>query len=212
MDTKLVSQWKLTPQLAERHGISSNVEETIENIREQAVEQFLLQSQTTNPITQLLNQCYQQLTPILAAERWVCLENNIYLDKRAGGFWLMKSFGKYASGKNIDEIETAINQAIADPINEWVIPAVGAARCLCSLKDAPFATVDCQRYSNGYKYEYTGIKLLGDFQYVLYDYNSQTRGAHLDARLSDIYYNEGIALPFTYFDTEALSPRALFIE
>ncbi|MBC5850186.1 molecular chaperone DnaK [Vibrio metschnikovii] len=212
MDTKLVSQWKLAPQLAERHGISSNVEETIENIREQAVEQFLQQSQTTNPITQLLTQCYQQLAPILAAERWVCLENNIYLDKRAGGFWLMKSFGKYASGKNIDDIETAINQVIGDPINDWVIPDEETARCLCSLKDAPFSTVDCQRYSNGYKYEYTGIKLLGDFQYVLCDYNSQTRGAHLDARLSDKYYDEGIALPFTYFNTEDLSPRALFIE
>lgn len=131
MDTKLVSQWKVAPQL---------VAQTLENMLEQAIEQFWQQSQTTNPITELLNQCYQQLAPSLAFERWICLENDIYLDKKAGGFWLMKSFGKYKSEDHIDDIETAINHAIADPINDWVIPSRSVARCLCSLKDAPFST------------------------------------------------------------------------
>ncbi|EII5643090.1 molecular chaperone DnaK [Vibrio cholerae] len=212
MDTKLVSQWKVAPQLATRLGICSNLEQTIENMREQAIEQFLQQSQTTNPITDLLNQCYQQLAQSLAAERWVCLKNYIYLDKKAGGFWLMKSFGKYKSEDHIDDIETAINQVIGDPINDWVIPDEETARCLCSLKDAPFSTAVYTWRSSVLINDFTGIKLLGDFQRVLYEYNSEARAAHLNPRLSDTYYTEGIVLPFTYFDTEDLSPRALFIE
>lgn len=54
--------------------------------------------------------------------------------------------------------------------------------------------------------------MLGDFQQVLYDYNSEARAAHLNPQLSDKYYTEGIVLPFLYFAKEDLSPRALFIE
>ncbi|EKO3678232.1 molecular chaperone DnaK, partial [Vibrio metschnikovii] len=126
MKTKLVSQWKVPPEFAAQLGFESDPVKNAKNLIEQAVELFLEQSQTTNPITQLLNECYHSLEQTLAAERWVCLENEIYFDKKAQGYWLIKknmsNFGKYDRGTELAHIEEDINSVISDPINQWSIP------------------------------------------------------------------------------------------
>lgn len=203
MDTKLVSQWKVAPQLATRLGICSNLEQTIENMREQAIEQFLQQSQTTNPITDLLNQCYQQLAPILAAERWVCLENNIYLDKKAGGFWLMKQydFQKSNTGQALTDVEKNINAIILDPINQWSIPNQSELRCLTGLASAPFSI------TNG--------RPSATFGY-LYSHNNHCVGFDTD---KDYLRNrlglplpEGLPLPFLPYDHNTITNQGLLID
>ncbi|EPM5535451.1 molecular chaperone DnaK [Vibrio cholerae] len=198
MDTKLVSQWKLAPQLAARYGISSNVEETIENMLEQAVEQFLQQSQTTNPITQLLNQCYQQLAPILAAERWVCLAQKIYFDKKAYGYWLKKDydFQFCNSGQSLTDVEKTINAIILDPINQWSIPNQSELRCLTYLGSAPFST-DKSRPSGT--------------PYYLYSHNNQCFGFDTDeSYLKD--YPSGRPLPFLPYDHNTITNQGLLID
>ncbi|WP_217542984.1 molecular chaperone DnaK [Vibrio metschnikovii] len=200
MDTKLVSQWKVAPQLATRLGICSNLEQTLENMREQAIEQFLQQSQTTNPITDLLNQCYQQLAPSLAAERWVCLKNDIYLDKKAGGVWLMKryNFQNHSTGQSLADVEKTINAIILDPINQWSIPNQSELRCLTSLVSAPFSISTDKRRPSG-------------TPYYLYSHNNQCFGFDTDeGYLKD--HPSGRPLPFLPYDHNTITNQGLLID
>ncbi|EKO3584746.1 molecular chaperone DnaK [Vibrio metschnikovii] len=198
MDTKLVSQWKVAPQLATRHGICSNLEQTIENMREQAIEQFLQQSQTTNPITELLNQCYQQLAPSLTEERWVCLAQEIYFDKQANGYWLMKryDFQNHNTGQKLIDVEKDINALILDPINQWSIPSKTKLRCLTSLASAPFS-ITKGRPSATYSY--------------LYRHNNQCIGFDTDEGcFSD--RKVGFPLPFLPYDHNTITNQGLLVD
>ncbi|WP_217543761.1 molecular chaperone DnaK [Vibrio metschnikovii] len=198
MDTKLVSQWKVAPQLATRLGICSNLEQTIENMREQAIEQFLQQSQTTNPITELLNQCYQQLAPSLAAKRWVCLVQDIYFDKQANGYWLMKryDFQNHNTGQKLTGVEKTINALILDPINQWSIPSKTKLRCLTSLASAPFSITNGRPSATCY---------------YLYSHNNHCVGFDTDVSyLQD--YPEGRPLPFLPYDHNTITNQGLLVD
>ncbi|EKO3923761.1 molecular chaperone DnaK [Vibrio metschnikovii] len=199
MDTKLVSQWKLAPQLAAGLDIFNNLEQTIENMREQAVDQFLQQSQTTNPITQLLNQCYQQLAPILAAERWVCLAQEIYFDKQAKGYWLMNEydFQNYSTGEKLTDVEKTINAIILDPINQWSIPNQSKLRCLTRLASTPFA-INAGRPAKT--------------AYYLYSQNNQCVSFDTDAGYLKDSSSGGQPLPFLPYDQNTITNPGLLVD
>ncbi|WP_217515569.1 molecular chaperone DnaK [Vibrio metschnikovii] len=198
MDTKLVSQWKVAPQLASRLGICSNLEQTIENMREQAIEQFLQQSQTTNPITELLNQCYHLLAPILAAKRWVCLVQDIYFDKQANGYWLMKryDFQNHNTGQKLTGVEKSINAIILDPINQWSIPNQSKLRCLTGLASAPFSITNGRPSATCY---------------YLYRHNNRCVGFNTNnTGLTD--GSLGFPLPFLPYDHNTITNQGLLVD
>ncbi|WP_217535882.1 molecular chaperone DnaK [Vibrio metschnikovii] len=193
MDTKLVSQWKVAPQLA-----NIFLEQTLDNMLEQAIEQFLQQSQSTNPITELLNQCYQQLAPSLAAKRWVCLVQDIYFDKQANGYWLMKryDFQNHNTGQKLTGVEKSINAIIFDPINQWSIPNQSELRCLTGLASAPFSITYGRPLS---------------WAYYLYSHNNKCVGFDTDeGYLKDC--SEGRPLPFLPYDHNTITNQGLLVD
>ncbi|EGR1275471.1 molecular chaperone DnaK, partial [Vibrio parahaemolyticus] len=126
MNTKLVSQWGLTPELSEKLGLFDETDRTFQAILKRDIELFLKKAKSFSPILELLNRCYKSVQNEMSAERWVSLDNDIYFDKSVLGFWFIKSepscFKDYDAGIELSYVEDDINNIILDPINKWSIP------------------------------------------------------------------------------------------
>ena len=144
MKTKLVSQWKLSPEQAMQLGIDRDPVKTVQNLLEKAVDDFINGRNSSNPIVALLNTCYGLAEQRLETERWLNVGKDIYYDKKVNGYWLIKndtdSFSLYGAGTLISQIDDEINKTIQDPINTWSIPSLKNLLCLTNLSNAPFPT------------------------------------------------------------------------
>ncbi|EGQ9818810.1 molecular chaperone DnaK [Vibrio parahaemolyticus] len=200
MNTKLVSQWGLTPELSEKLGLFDETDRTFQAILKRDIELFLKKAKSFSPILELLNRCYKSVQNDMSAERWVSLDNEIYFDKSVLGFWFIKSepscFKNYDAGTELSYVEDDINNIILDPINEWSIPNKEELLSLTTLSSVPFETC------NGRPYKYNR---------ALYDLNDHVSGFLCDHnKLNECAF--GMPIPFLSSDVKAMTNRELFIE
>ncbi|HHX8502041.1 molecular chaperone DnaK [Vibrio alginolyticus] len=200
MNTKLVSQWGLTPELSEKLGLFDETDRTFQAILKRDIELFLKKAKSFSPILELLNRCYKSVQNEMSAERWVSLDNDIYFDKSVLGFWFIKSepsfFKDYDAGTELSYVEDDINNIILDPINEWSIPNKEELLSLTTLSSVPFETF------NGRPYQYNR---------ALYDLNDHVSGFLCDHnKLHECAF--GMPIPFLSSDVKAMTNRELFIE
>lgn len=98
---------------------------------------------------------YKIVEPLISNRRWLACVDGIYLDKNAGGYWLIEDDMSYIdhvhSGGSLNEVNLYINSCLEDPINNWMLPSESQLRCLYSLSEAPF-TIKANRpkYSDFY--------------------------------------------------------------
>ncbi|HCM1286710.1 TPA: molecular chaperone DnaK [Vibrio parahaemolyticus] len=200
MNTKLVSQWGLTPELSEKLGLFDETDRTFQAILKRDIELFQKKAKSFSPVLELLNRCYKSVQNDMSAERWVSLDNDIYFDKSVLGFWFIKSepscFKDYDAGTELSYVEDDINNIILDPINEWSIPNKEELLSLTTLSSVPFETF------NGRPYKYNR---------ALYDLNDHVSGFLCDHnKLNECAF--GMPIPFLSSDVKAMTNRELFIE
>ncbi|MGL5484805.1 MAG: hypothetical protein ACRDC6_00740, partial [Shewanella sp.] len=200
MKTKLVSQWKLSPEQAMQLGIDRDPVKTVQNLLEKAVDDFINGRNSSNPIVALLNTCYGLAEQRLETERWISIRNNVYYDKKANGFWRIKydpdRFKSYSSGTSISQIENDINKIIQDPINTWSIPSKKDLLCLTNLSNSPFDT------SNGRPW--------GSSVYLYNKDNNQCSGLYLDPRTFNDF-SSGYTIPFIPCKCKNTSKKGMLI-
>ncbi|OOF08151.1 molecular chaperone DnaK [Salinivibrio sp. PR5] len=180
--------------------MSDNQKENYDALLVDAIDCFLNNQEATNSIASLLNTGFSKIESLLAAERWVCLDRNIFFDKKAKGFWMLSSELKeldiIESGTELSFVEEEIQKKINDPLNEWSIPNKEELLCLTRLTHVPFNTV------NG-RPQVTSA-------YCLYDNMDKCQGFDTDEgylRVSD----SGEIVPFLPYEKSDVSARSLFI-
>ncbi|MDF2154516.1 molecular chaperone DnaK [Vibrio sp. CAU 1672] len=203
MSTKLTSEWKVPSDYMHTMGMSANQEETIEQLIQQDIELFLHdvnQSAYNSDLLSLLNTCFTSLLSHLNTQRWVQLAGDIYFDKKAKGYWLIKDqerlYGHYDSGEELSYVEEDLNNKIGDKLNEWSIPNKSELLCLTNLSGAPFKTFNKRPIATCY---------------YLYDLKDQVQAFDTDQDYLDDA-NSGSVIPFLPLDTNDISARSLFID
>ncbi|HHI5005813.1 TPA: molecular chaperone DnaK, partial [Vibrio parahaemolyticus] len=168
------------------------------------VELFINGSSEKGLILDMLNSVYKIVEPLISNRRWLTCVDGIYLDKNAGGYWLIEDDMSYIdhvqSGGSLNEVNLYINSCLEDPINNWMLPSESQLRCLYSLSEAPF-TIKANRP----KYS--------DF-YLCSDGGNSTFRHDLDSGRWG--RNGGSGFPIPFFPSSTLSKKqndkALFIE
>ncbi|TOO19353.1 hypothetical protein CGH40_24625, partial [Vibrio parahaemolyticus] len=101
------------------------------------VELFINGSSEKGLILDMLNSVYKIVEPLISNRRWLACVDGIYLDKNAGGYWLIEDDMSYIdhvqSGGSLNEVNLYINSCLEDPINNWMLPSESQLRCLYSL-------------------------------------------------------------------------------
>ena len=122
MNTKLVSQWKISPKEAEKIGLFSDPKKIFSQLLQKDIDLFIAGKKSNSPVQVLLHRCFNLFSAEISTKRWVICENNIYFDKKAGGFWLIKNdmsfFKKYSTVSDLKNIENEIIVAISDEFNK----------------------------------------------------------------------------------------------
>lgn len=230
MNTKLVSQWKISPKEAEKIGLFSDPKKIFSQLLQKDIDLFIAGKKSNSPVQVLLHRCFNLFSAEISTKRWVICENNIYFDKKAGGFWLIKNdmsfFKKYSTGSDLKNIENEINGAISDEFNKWSIPQKKQLLLLTNLENCPFKISEGRpSYYNIYIYGFQGkSQLFGADRKYLYDINNNENyiNNNSDNRfitvsnsfINDYYSNKknGFPIPFLSFDTNNISDKSLFIE
>lgn len=151
MDTKLVSQIKIKSNENSLESEKAPEIEEVEKLIAKDIRDFLYnhEESTERFYLKLLNECFSKIRPRLEnTKRWLKLTNNIFLDKRAKGYWVLDEGNQsgchqdYSSSHNLNEVVNELNKKLADPINNWQIPTIEELKKLTKLKesDTPFAT------------------------------------------------------------------------
>ncbi|HBC3948707.1 TPA: molecular chaperone DnaK [Vibrio parahaemolyticus] len=204
MKTKLVNSWCLDNEIAEAKPLILNRIDLLNSFYAREVELFINGSSEKGLILDLLNSVYKIVEPLISNRRWLACVDGIYLDKNAGGYWLIEDDMSYIdhvhSGGSLNEVNLYINSCLEDPINNWMLPSESQLRCLYSLSEAPF-TIKANRP----KYS--------DF-YLCSDGGNSTFRHDLDSGRWG--RNGGSGFPIPFFPSSTLSKKqndkALFIE
>ncbi|OOE66950.1 molecular chaperone DnaK [Salinivibrio sp. IB282] len=200
MNTKLVSEWKLPKALATKLNITNNQQENYDALLIDAVDCFLSNRKATNSIASLLYTGFSKVESLLAAERWVCLDRDIFFDKKAKGFWMLTSelddLDRIDSGTELSFVEEEIQKNFSDPLNEWSIPDKEELLCLTRLSHVPFKVLKGRP------------RVTGDI--CLYGNMDKCQAFDTD----DDQLREGGAgkiVPFLAYEKSDVSARSLFI-
>ncbi len=205
MTTKIVTEWVMPKNEAEKLGLNSNFESACDALIIADIQQFLSSeqpSQAGGELFDLLTDEYQKVSNILRNERWVSLTNTIYFDKKAGGCWLIYTnseaefYKQFNTGTDLSQVEQHINDAIKDPINQWEIPSKTQLLAITGLSEAPFLLKNKRPLVSGYK--------------ILYSINNKVEGIDCDHNCFTLT-TEARGLPFLSLSENTASPKALLI-
>ncbi|HIF9072560.1 molecular chaperone DnaK [Photobacterium damselae] len=155
MDTKLVNRWCLDNEIVGTESLPLNRMDVLKRLYEREVELFVNGSSEEGLILSMLNCVYKIAESQINTSRWLSCTDGIFLDKKAGGYWLieddMSYIGNVQSGGSLNEVNKHINYCLADPINDWMLPSEVQLKWLYGLDDAPFAiTNDRPKYCDFY--------------------------------------------------------------
>lgn len=144
MNTKLVSEWKLSKETIEQIGLESELNEKLEKKLNYHIDLFIRSRNDGTEIGYALNNCYASLMPndTYGSEsvRWLCFQDNIYFDKNRKVFWLCKDVECSVEVGNSDSennLEQELNKKINDTINWWNIPDKSHLQSLLSSTVRP---------------------------------------------------------------------------
>ena len=210
MDTKIVTQWTLSNQNAERIGVEASTEKMfmyLEETIQKEIDAFVNNVTDTNddrPLVNTLNSCFNEVESNFNSDRWVCFEDDIYFDKHAKGFWMLsedkvRAFNKdstFSSGESYNDVIEIINCELHDEFNEWAVPVLSSLKKLTGLSNTPFTIINGRYHLSAYN---------------LYRVNDTVRGFDCDADyLKDS--GEGYCLPYLpQLEITTLGSKGLFI-
>ncbi|OLQ70049.1 molecular chaperone DnaK [Photobacterium proteolyticum] len=210
MSTKLVSEWKITEEQARDYGINISFETASNEFIEKNVILFLEGKSTSGrklPFLDLLNNTFQMVSDQLDSQRWLTLTNEIYLDKKAKGCWMLKSNNNskihrsFSSGESVRDVRSHINKSINDKINQWDLPTYKQLICMTNLgKTVPF---------NKFSLSYGRISLS---RYSLYIKGNKVQSYDCDNDVLQDVSTNGVSFPFLKLSNNTLSGRSLFVE
>ncbi|WP_318471041.1 Hsp70 family protein [Photobacterium leiognathi] len=142
MDTKLVNRWCLDNEIVGTESLSLNRMDVLKRLYKREVELFVNGSSAEGLILSMLNSVYKIAESQINKSRWLSCTDGIYLDKNAGGYWLIEDDMSYInfvqSGGSLNEVNQYINYCLEDSINDWMLPSEVQLKWLYSLGDAPF--------------------------------------------------------------------------
>ncbi|OOE55821.1 hypothetical protein BZG13_14810, partial [Salinivibrio sp. ML323] len=149
MNTKLVSEWKLSKETIEKIGLGSELNEKLEKKLNHHIDSFIRSRNDDTEIGYALNNCYASLMPNdtydSGSVRWLCFQDNIYFDKNRRRFWLCKDMECSVEVGNSDSennLEQELNKKINDTINWWNIPDKSHLKSLLSSTVRPKKLTD----------------------------------------------------------------------
>ncbi|OCH34571.1 molecular chaperone DnaK [Aliivibrio fischeri] len=154
MNTKRITEWKLSNKVAQQMGVDASFEKMVGNLEDtiqKEISAFVNGATTLNnqtPLMNALNTCFSEVESEFNASRWICFDGDIYFDKQAKGFWMLseetiKSFNQgksFCSGESYDDLLEIINDSLNDEFNEWDVPNLDTLKKLTNLSKAPFST------------------------------------------------------------------------
>ena len=207
MNTKLVSEWKMQPELAKSLGLNGSFEAVCDGFIEHDIALFLGYTKSNKKggaFFDLLNSEYQKVSKELSCERWVTLTDEIYFDKKVGGCWILQAnnenylYKKFDSGSALTKVEQHINEVIGDPINRWKVPLENEIRAITVLSSAPF------RISDGAFSNPSCETLYSESEKICTFYCGEIHNRKWNA--------PGYSVPFLPFHSDNTSPKSLFME
>ncbi|WP_318473982.1 Hsp70 family protein [Photobacterium leiognathi] len=146
MDTKLVNRWCLDNEIVGTESSPFNRMDVLKRLYKREVELFVNGSSEEGLILSMLNRVYKIAESQINQSRWLSCTDGIYLDKNADGYWLIEDDMSYIdnvqSGGSLNEVKQHINDCLADPINDWMLPSEEQLKSLYGLGDAPFAILN----------------------------------------------------------------------
>ncbi|MUL11057.1 molecular chaperone DnaK [Aliivibrio fischeri] len=152
MNTKRITEWKLSNKTAQQIGVDASFEKMVGNLEDTIQKEIsaFVNGITTlcnqTPLMNALNTCFSEVESEFNAVRWVSFDGDIYFDKQAKGFWLLseetiKSFNQgshFQSGESYDEVIEIVNAILGDELNEWDVPDFDTLKKLTNLSNTPF--------------------------------------------------------------------------
>jgi hypothetical protein len=150
MNTKRITEWKLSNVAAQQMGIDASFEKMADRLIQRDIDFFTRQPNSANiksPLLNALNTCFIEVESEFNAARWVSFDGDIYFDKQAKGFWMLseetiKSFNQgesFCSGESYDDLLEIINDSLSDEFNEWDVPSLDTLKKLTNLSNTPFS-------------------------------------------------------------------------
>ncbi len=95
MDTKLVNRWCLDNEIVGTESLSLNRMDVLKRLYKREVELFVNGSSAEGLILSMLNSVYKIAESQINKSRWLSCTDGIYLDKNAGGYWLIEDDMSY---------------------------------------------------------------------------------------------------------------------
>ncbi|WP_023604341.1 molecular chaperone DnaK [Aliivibrio logei] len=153
MNTKRITEWKLSNKAAQQMGVDASFEKMVKNLEDtiqKEISAFVNGAATLSnetPLMNALNTCFSEVESEFNAARWVSFDGDIYFDKQAKGFWMLseetiKSFNQgshFQSGESYDEVIEIVNAILGDDLNEWDVPDFDTLKKLTNLSNTPFS-------------------------------------------------------------------------
>ncbi|GAB3530085.1 Hsp70 family protein [Photobacterium alginatilyticum] len=200
MSTKLTSEWKISKESMSKLRLYADFEKMSDELIKRDVNFFVNSSnpeRISSPLLKIINGCFSLVRDDFSHQRWITLSNNIYLDKKARGFWKINSnaiYGTYDSGTELSFVESDIAKVIDDQVNEWSIPNKNELLTLTCLQNVPFSIVN-GRPSGA--------------SYYLYDLADRVQAFCCEGGMGE--RDSGKAIPFLPLDNNKTNSRELFI-